>query len=149
MREHIMKRTVGIAAALGVVLQPSVQAVPSRITADAAINYSNAKVANKGIAEGSAVIKGANAAVVYDSDLKSNVLDLHGDSFGSGWLQLPSDMFGKECKNGFSITMKFRLDSDAENYTRLFQFSPVPFGAGAAPSYSSPDISLDLKDKKA
>ncbi len=147
--DHLIKRAVGMAAALSVVLQPSVRLTPSRFTADAAFVYSNANVANQGSADGKAVIKGANASVVYDSALKSNVLDLHGDSFGSGWLQLPSDMFGKECDNGFSFSFKFKLDSDAENYTRLFQFSPVPFGAGAAPSYSSPDISLDLKDKKA
>jgi len=149
MRDHVIKRAVGTAAALCVVLQPTSQIAPNRITADAAINYSNARVASKGIAEGNAIIKGANAGVVYDSALKSNVLDLHGDSFGSGWLQLPADMFSKGCDKGFSFTLKYKLDSNAENYTRLFQFSPVPFGEGAAPSYSSPDISLDLKDKKA
>ncbi|SEH40723.1 Carbohydrate binding module (family 6) [Ruminococcus flavefaciens] len=148
MRKNLIRKTISTAAALCVLIQPSVQIIPRTTAANTALNYSNAVAANKGSAAGDAVIKGGSAAVVYDSTLKSDVLDLHGDSFGSGWLQLPA-MFGKGCENGFSFSLKYKLDSYAENYTRLYQFSPVPFGAGAAPSYSSPDISIDLKDKKA
>ncbi|MBP5378258.1 MAG: hypothetical protein J6Y64_01810, partial [Ruminococcus sp.] len=148
MREKMIKRAVGTAAAVCVMAQPFTGVMPRHNTADAAVSYYNAKVANQGSGEGNAVIKGSDASVVYDSDLKSNVLDLHGSGFGSGWLQLPA-MFEKGCGNGFSFSLKFKLDSGAGNYTRLYQFSPVPFGAGAAPSYSSPDISVDLKDKKA
>lgn len=147
MRKNLIPKTISTAAALCVLIQPSVQIIPRTVAANTAISYSNAVAANKGSAAGDAVIKGDSAAVVYDSTLKSDVLDLHGDSFGSGWLQLPA-MFGNGCENGFSFSLKYKLDSGAENYTRLFQFSPVPFGAGAAPSYSSPDISIDLKDKK-
>ena len=148
MRDNLMKRAVGIAAAICVAAQSSPQLMPRQMQANAITSYVNAVVENQGSAKGNAVIKGQNASVEYDGRLGSNVLDLHGDSFGSGWLQLPAGMFGTGCENGFSFSMKFRLDSDAGEYTRLFQFSPVAFGAGAAPSYSSPDISLDLKDKK-
>ena len=148
MRENLIKRAVGTAAALCVMAQSFSGIVPKQFTADAAVSYYNAKVANQGSGEGTAVIKGSDASVVYDSELRSNVLDLHGSGFGSGWLQLPA-MFEKGCDKGFSFSLKFKLDSGAGNYTRLYQFSPVPFGAGAAPSYSSPDISVDLKDKKA
>lgn len=148
MSVKLIKRALGTAAAVCVLAQPFTAVMPRHNTADAAVSYYNAKVANQGSGEGTAVIKGSDASVVYDNELKSNVLDLHGSGFGSGWLQLPS-MFEKGCSNGFSFSLKFKLDSGAGNYTRLYQFSPVPFGAGAAPSYSSPDISIDLKDKKA
>ena len=148
MRENLIRRTVGIAAALCITAQSAAQFTPQPMTANALSSYANAVVENCGSANGNAVIKGMNASVEFDGKLGSNVLDLHGDSFGSGWLQLPAGMFGKGCENGFTFSLKFRLDSEAENYTRLFQFSPVAFGAGAAPSYSSPDISVDLKDKK-
>ncbi|EWM55222.1 glycoside hydrolase family 97 catalytic domain-containing protein [Ruminococcus flavefaciens] len=147
MREKLIRRTAGIAASVCVFMQSAVQFTPKAVTADAAVNYTNAAVASRGMSEGDAVIRGRNATVVYDSTLGSNVLDLHGDGFGSGWLQLPA-MFGEGCENGFSFSLKFRLDSAAGDYTRLYQFSPVSFGAGSAPSYTSPDISVDLKDKK-
>ena len=56
MRDHVIKRAVGMAAALCVVLQPSAQVAPNRLTADAAINYSNAKVASQGVSDGNAVM---------------------------------------------------------------------------------------------
>ena len=149
MGKYFVKRAVSTAAAICVLSQQLSFTPPEKQKASAAVNYTNADVASQGTADGSAVIKGRSASVVYDEQLRSNVLSLKGDSFGSGWLQLPSDMFSKECSNGFSFSLKFKLESDAGNYTRLYQFSPVPFGAGTAPSYSSPDISVDLKDKKA
>ncbi|MBR4627313.1 MAG: glycoside hydrolase family 97 catalytic domain-containing protein [Ruminococcus sp.] len=141
------RRAVGAAAALCVVSQPFGSTVRCVTAADTVFVYRNASVANQGSADGDAVIRGANATVVYDATLKSNVLDLHGSSFGGGWLQLP-EMFKNGCDKGFSFSLKYKLDSSAGNYTRLYQFSPVPFGGGSAPSYSSPDISIDLKDKK-
>ena len=101
MRKNLIHKSISTAAALCVLIQPSVQIIPRSTAANTAMNYSNAVAANKGSAAGDAVIKGDSAAVVYDSTLKSDVLDLHGDSFGSGWLQLPA-MFGKGCENGFS-----------------------------------------------
>lgn len=144
MGNYFVKRAVSTAAAICVFSQQLSFTPPEKQNAAAAVNYTNADVASQGTADGSAVIKGRSASVVYDEQLRSNVLSLKGDSFGSGWLQLPSDMFSKECSNGFSFSLKFKLESDAGNYTRLYQFSPVPFGAGTAPSYSSPDISVDL-----
>ena len=145
MSKKMLKCTAAYTAALSVLIC----SVPfaGSTAANAAMNYSNAVVANQGTAEGDAVIKGGSASVVHDDALDSDVLDLHGDSFGSGWLQLPQ-MFGNVGSKGFSFSFKFNLDSSSENYTRLYQFSPVAFGAGNAPSYSSPDISVDLKDKK-
>lgn len=148
MGNYLAKRTAGAAIAVCVLAQQTAVIPPVQKTTAAAINYRNANVASLGSESSPAVIKGSSAAVVYDEQLGSDVLKLNGDSFGSGWLQLPSDMFGKGCSDGFSFSLKFKLDSDAGNYTRLYQFSPVPFGAGTAPSYSSPDISVDLKDKK-
>ena len=147
MRDHLIRRTTGVAAALCVFLQSAPAAV-TQLTADAALqNYSNALVSSQGKTDRDAVIRGTGAAVIHDSTLGSDVLALSGGSFGGGWLQLPA-MFESGCDKGFSFSMKFCLGSGAEDYTRLFQFSPVPFGAGSAPSYSSPDISVDLKDGK-
>lgn len=112
-------------------------------------SYANASVANQGSEkDADAVIRGQNADVIYDSTLKSNVLNMHGDSFGSGWLQLPK-FFEGGVSDGFSFSMQFKLAKEAGNYTRLFQFSSVPLGTGSTSGYSSPDISIDLKDKKA
>ncbi len=149
MRDNLMKRTISAAAALCVAAQSYAPLPQRRLQVNAIASYVNAVVENQGSAKGNAVIKGPNASVEFDGKLSSHVLDLHGDSFGGGWLQLPADMFGRGCDKGFSFSMRFRLYGDAEAYTRLFQFSPVAFGAGAAPSYSSPDISVDLKDKTA
>ena len=148
MREKLIKRTVGIAAALCITTQSATQFTRQQMLANAVSSYNNAVVENQGSANGDAIIKGMNANVEFDGKIGSNVLNLHGDSFGSGWLQLPAGMFGKGCENGFTFSLKFKLDSEAGNYTRLFQFSPIAFGAGAAPSYSSPDISVDLNDQK-
>ena len=117
-------------------------------TAQAAVTYANAKVANQGSAEGTAVIKGSNASVIHDSTLDSDVLSLGGGSFGSGWLQLP-ELFNSGCKNGFSVSMQVQLSSAISSYSRLYQFSPIPFGGGNTNGYNSPDISLDMNDKTA
>ncbi|MBO4876641.1 MAG: glycoside hydrolase family 97 catalytic domain-containing protein [Ruminococcus sp.] len=103
------------------------------------------RVGNKGSGDQAATIRGSSAEVVYDSTLKSNVLDLKGGGFGAGWLQLP-EMFSSAGSSGFTFSLKFSLGSN-EDYARLFQFSPLPFGTGNAPSYNSPDISLDLNKK--
>ena len=147
MRKNVNGRIFGMAVALCVLLQAVPFSSADRIKADAAMDYANAVVANQGSADGNAIIKGRGASVVHDSTLDSDVLDLHGDSFGGGWLQLPK-MFESGCKNGFTFSLKFSLDSGVDDYMRLYQFSPIPFGGGTAPSYSSPDISVDLKDKK-
>ena len=102
----IFRRAVGAAAAMCVMAQPVGGLSRPVSSANAVTNFANAKVASQGSAEGDAVIKGANASVVYDSELKSNVLDLHGDSFGGGWLQLPA-MFAKVSDKGFSFSLKF------------------------------------------
>ena len=112
---------------------------------NAITNFSNASVSSQGSKKEDAVIRGGSAQVVHDSARKSDVLSLNGDAFGDGWLQLPS-LFGDGVDDGFTVSMQFCLAEDAENYTRLFQFSSIPFGTGNAPSYSSPDISVDLCD---
>ena len=95
-----------------------------------------------------AILRGGGAAVEHDSTLGSDVLSLDGNGFGGGWLQLPA-MFDSSCSEGFTFSMKYNLSSGASSYSRLFQFSPVPFGTGITSSYSSPDISVDLNDKSA
>lgn len=117
-------------------------------TVHAATVFNNAKVASTGSNDDAAVIRGSGAAVIYDSDVKSNVLSLGGGAFGSGWLQLP-EMFSSGCKEGFTVKMRVKLDSSAASYSRIFQFSGVPFGAGNTNGYNSPDISIDLNDKTA
>ena len=109
----------------------------------AAASFSGAHVSNAGSAEGDAVIRGNAASVGYDADRKSDVLNLSGSSFGSGWLQLPQEIVSG-CKNGFSFSMRFKLASDAGDYTRLYQFATVPLGTGNSGSYNSPDLSMDL-----
>ena len=102
---------------------------------------------SSGTAEASAYLRGSSANVVYDSKLKSDVLDLSGSGFGDGWLQLP-EMFDSSCSKGFTFSMKYSLSKDTSSYSRLFQFSALPFGTGVTSSYSSPDISVDVNDKK-
>lgn len=103
-------------------------------------------VQNQGACSDPAYIRGSKAKVTYDSTRKSDVLALNGDEFGGGWLQLPS-FFETGCSEGFTFSMKFSLDAEADDYSKLFQFSSIPFGTGNAPSYSSPDISVDINDK--
>ena len=55
----------------------------------------------------------SSAAVIYDSDQKSNVLSLGGGAFGSGWLQLP-ELFSSGCKDGFTI--RGYINSAADSY---------------------------------
>lgn len=147
MRKDMVRRFIGLAASAAVITRPAVQMPVNVSKAQELINYNNALVASQGTNADNAVIKGSQAAVVHDSYLDSDVLDLHGSGFGEGWLKLP-DMFSDGCGNGFTFSLKYKLDSGIEKYTRLFQFSPIPFGGGTEPSYSSPDISVDLKDLK-
>lgn len=149
----ILKKTVSMVVSAGIGLQFGFFNTSQLFDAGirqiyAATNYSGALVASQGKNDQNATIRGQNAEVVYDSTLKSNVLSLNGDSFGSGWLQLPSSMFKEIGPDGFTLSMKFELDSGVEDYMRLFQFSSIPFGTGTAPNYSSPDISVDLSDRK-
>ena len=120
---------------------------PQRAKVSALESYRNAVVQNQGSAAGDAVIRGRKAAVVHDADLNSDVLQLQGGSHGEGWLQLPK-LFEQGCTDGFSFSMRYQLDADAVNYTRLFQFSSIPLGSGNS-SYNSPDISIDLNNKSA
>lgn len=117
-------------------------------TASAVTVFANASVGSKGSRDTAAVIRGDGASVVYDSALKSDVLSLNGSGFGAGWLQLPK-LFSAGCEEGFAFSMRFKLSADTEKYMRMFQFSSLPFGTGTAPSYSSPDLSVDLNDKSA
>ena len=119
-------------------------AVP--VTASAAFG-AGTKVGSQGSAAEPAILRGSSAEIIHDSTLDSDVLDLGGGGFGAGWLQLP-EIFSGDLSSGFSFSLKFSLDSSNEDYARLFQFSPLPFGSGNAPSYNSPDISLDLNRKE-
>ena len=103
-------------------------------------------VQNQGLRSDPAYIRGSKAIVTYDAARQSDVLSLDGDGFGEGWLQLPA-LFETGCSAGFTFSMKVMLDAEADNYSKLFQFSSLPFGTGNAPAYSSPDISVDLNDK--
>ncbi|MBQ4465377.1 MAG: glycoside hydrolase family 97 catalytic domain-containing protein, partial [Oscillospiraceae bacterium] len=105
-------------------------------------------VRSQGSVSDPAYLRGGAAGIVHDTSLDSDVLDLHGNGFGSGWLELPK-FFADGCEEGFTFSMKYKLDADTANYSRLFQFATVPFGTGNAPSYSSPDLSVDVKDKTA
>ena len=126
----------------GTLLTPSRQ-----VTVRAIQSYANATVANQGKSDEPAVIRGRSTNVVYDEANDSNVLVLGGGSFGAGWLQLPA-LFDSVGNDGFSLSMQFSLGESSANYARLFQMSPIAFGGGSAPSYSSPDLSLDLCDKE-
>lgn len=150
MRNRNWKRAGSILFALCLMMQipPGDWNRAADSTVHAATVYNNAKVASVGSAKGDAVIRGGSAAVIYDSDRKSNVLSLGGGAFGSGWLQLP-ELFKSGCEKGFTVKMRMKLDSSAASYSRIFQFSGVPFGAGNTNGYNSPDISIDLNDKTA
>lgn len=154
MGRHFMRRAVRLMVSAGVALQLGLNDMAflseSRQSKIYALEtYQNAAVQNQGsVKDADAVIRGGAANVMYDSTMKSNVLNLQGDAFGGGWLQLPK-LFGNVGENGFSFSMQFQLREDAASYSRLFQFSSIPFGTGAAPSYSSPDLSMDITDKTA
>ncbi len=150
MKQGKWKRigSVLLALCLCVQAQPAVLSLDAGETAHAATIYKNANVASIGSKKDAAIIRGGGAAVTYDSDRKSNVLSLGGGAFGSGWLQLP-ELFSTGCEDGFTVKMRIKLDDSASNYSRIFQFSGVPFGAGNTNGYNSPDISIDLNDKTA
>ncbi|MCR4890108.1 MAG: glycoside hydrolase family 97 catalytic domain-containing protein [Ruminococcus sp.] len=124
----------------------TLNSLPPVYNANAIENYDTA-VFSVGTSQTPAYLKGS-AKVVHNDDVDSDVLSLSGGSFGESWLQLP-ELFSSGCEKGFTFSMKFCLGSDAADYSRLFQFTTVPFGTGNSPSYSSPDISVDIKDKKA
>ncbi|WP_028519536.1 glycoside hydrolase family 97 catalytic domain-containing protein [Ruminococcus flavefaciens] len=122
--------------------------LPPRVSAADTGTYTELHAVSQGRNSAHAVLKGSDAVIVSDSSLGSDVLYLKGSSNGGGWLQLPP-LFENGCGNGFTLAMKFMLKEEASNYSRLFQFSPVPFASGNSSSYSSPDISIDVKDKTA
>ena len=136
-------RGAAILAACCLSLQAGLLNSGSLRTAAAVTNFRNAQVASVGSADTAAVIRGGSAEIVYDTAAKSEVLSLKGGSFGAGWLQLP-EVFSAGCREGFSLSMRYQLGSNAENYTRLFQFATVPLGTGNTSGYNSPDISMDL-----
>lgn len=143
MFNPIIKRCTAsvLAASLAIV------AVPADLSSTAtAADITGTVVKSQGTSGKSAYIRGNGAKIVYDDELGSNVLALGGNGIGSGWLQLP-DMFSSGCRDGFTFSLKYSLDSKTADYSRLFQFATVPFGTGNAPSYSSPDISVDVSDK--
>ena len=150
MKKGNWKKTGSILLALCLLAQASPDGFSRSAgqIAHAAAVYNNAKVASTGLSEDAAVIRGSGAAVIYDSDRESNVLSLGGGAFGSGWLQLP-ELFKSGCKNGFTVSMKIKLDASVSSYSRIFQFSPTAFGAGNTNGYNSPDISVDVNDKTA
>ena len=125
----------------------SMSAIPfiSGIGSSAATTTTAASV---GSSDDAAQLRGSGASVVHDSKLDSDVLSLDGSGFGEGWLQLPK-LFDSSCSDGFTFSMKYSISSDTANYSRLFQFTPVSFGTGVTSSYSSPDISVDMNNKKA
>lgn len=140
------------AAAAAVFSQTGLGYLPSGVLTGSqtvsAASLSGAQVANEGSKKDApATIRGSQASIVYDSTQKSNVLHLSGNAFGAGWLQLPA-MLGADCSKGFTFSMKFKLQADAANYSRIFQFATVPFGSGNTNGYNSPDISMDLNDGK-
>ena len=127
-----------IAAAMAVSALP---AIPAAAAPKTVVN-------SQGSVKEAAHLRGGAQRSYTTSTLDSDVLDLHGNGFGSGWLELPG-FFADGCKDGFTFSLRYKLDADSANYSRLFQFATVPFGTGNAPSYSSPDLSFDVKDKKA
>ena len=141
--KHKLTRAVTAVAAAAVLGAGTLPAIP---TSMAAVRTETA-VKSIGKSDSQAYLRGG-AAIVKDSELGSDVLSLKGGSFGAGWLELP-ELFKSGCDSGFTFSMKYKLNSDSANYSRLFQFATVPFGTGNAPSYSSPDISVDVKDKTA
>lgn len=133
-----------LAALIAVGMCSSMQiTLPQKSAAAVAVETT---VQNQGLRSDPAYIRGSKAIVTYDAARQSDVLSLDGDGFGEGWLQLPA-LFETGCSAGFTFSMKVMLDAEADNYSKLFQFSSLPFGTGNAPAYSSPDISVDLNDK--
>ncbi len=155
MKHIYLKRMVTLSMAICTALQLGIcdrsrilQYAVQEYSVHADTNAVNTTIDSEGSADAPAVLHGDNAEIIYDSTLKSNVLHLHGDAFGDGWLQLPA-LFENGCADGFTFSMRFQLDERAEDYTRLFQFSSIPFGTGIAPVYASPDVSLDINDRTA
>ena len=141
--KHKLTRAVTAVAAAATLAAGTFPAIPTSVAAGTV----GTAVSSVGKSDTQAYLRGG-AAIVKDSDLGSDVLSLKGGSFGAGWLELP-ELFKSGCSNGFTFSMKYKLGSDTANYSRLFQFATVPFGTGNSSSYSSPDISVDVKDKKA
>jgi len=98
------------------------------------IYYNNAKIYNAvtGIEDtGTAIIKGEGVSIVEDDATGNKVLNLPGGSFGSGWLQLPESLYSN-VTDGFTISLKVKLASNAKNYERIFESSSMDFGSTGA-----------------
>ena len=141
--QQVFSKSLSIIASAAVLGAGTLHALPPAYAA----GISSTAVNSIGKSDAQALLRGG-AEIIHDDDLDSDVLSLKGGSFGAGWLQLP-ELFSSGCDKGFTFSMKYRLNSNTSNYSRLFQFTTVPFGTGNAPSYSSPDISIDVKDKTA
>ena len=147
-KQHLLKAVCTTAAVLLAAQSGSFPQQTAPQTVSAASGYSGAAVANQGSGQGDATIFGGAADIVHDSTLDSDVLSLHGSSFGSGWLRLP-EWFGSGCGDGFTFSMRIKLAADASSYSRLFQFATVPLGTGSTNGYSAPDLSIDMNNKTA
>ncbi len=89
-----------------------------------------------------AIIRGEKAEVVYDEETSSNVLSLGGGYAQAGTLELPADLY-KNVTDGFTISIDAYIETNAADYTRLFQSSPCEMGSSGAP-WNSAGISIDL-----
>ena len=136
------------AVCLSAMLTGMGSSIPPALQAAETAAYTELHAVSKGKNSAHAILKGTDAVIIPDSSLGSDVLCLRGSRNGGGWLQLPP-MFESGCSDGFTLSMKYRLTDENAKFSRLFQFSPVPFASGKSGSYTSPDISVDLKDRSA
>ena len=138
---HDMIQRTAAALLTAAMAASAVPAVPAAAAAKTVVQ-------SQGSETGDARMRGSGAAVVHDDARGSDVLSLSGNGFGTGWLELPP-LFQEGGADGFTFSMAVMLAADTADYSRLFQFATVPFGTGSAPSYDSPDLSVDVKDKTA
>lgn len=99
-------------------------------------SWNGVKVKSSGKSSDKAIITDEGASLVYDDELKMNVLQLNGTD---GYLALPKEIW-KNVKDGFSIAMKVKPEENTS--ARLFQTNIPGYGVGDTTWFDAPEISL-------
>ncbi len=103
-------------------------------------SWDGIKIKSEGSKEGEAAISGSGISVVWDNELKSNVIKLDGKE---GYLGLPEDIWSL-VKDEFTITYKYKADSDSSDDANVFQTNLCGYAVGDTFWRDAPEISFTV-----
>ncbi len=99
-------------------------------------SWNGVKVKSSGKASDKATLTEEGVMLVYDEDIKKNVLKLDGND---GYLELPEGVW-KNVKDGFSVSMKVNIKENSS--ARIFQTNIPGYGVGDTTWFDAPEIVL-------